>query len=276
MVCIPLILYFSERIMKKTLCITLIISMVFCLALPCFAANGEDPLVYVSICHGTICLANAEVALSDADLDGSLTINDALMLAHREYYSGGADGYQSATGDWGLYITRLWGDISGNYGYFVNNSSALSLSDTLDDGDRLTAYVYTDITTWSDLYSYFDKSSVQAVKGEEITLTLMGMGYDSNFATVTYPVSNAVITINGERTQYITDEEGKVGIIFDTEGDFVIGAKSDSVTLVSPVCTASVGKNTQTGDSTAFIIIGALLILFAMGYLSSCRKQYEK
>lgn len=44
-------------------------------------------------------------------------------------------GYATDTGDYGLYITKLWGtENGGSYGYCLNNAACMSLTDPVVQG----------------------------------------------------------------------------------------------------------------------------------------------
>lgn len=264
--------------MKKTL--TLFLTATFMLAslsFVSFASESDSTRVSVSICNGTVLVASEEIDVWDADNDGFLSINDALILTHDKLYNGGAQvGYSYTSGDYGLYITKLWGDTSGSFGYYLNHSMAYGLGDPIKDGDSITAFVYTDQVTWSDTYCFFDKSSVDAVKDEQIGLTLYASGFDSSFNPITYPLSGAVITVNGEKTEYVTDKDGRVTITLNTAGKALISAISDSTTLVPPICKVNVSENSPTGDTTLFIALAGGALLLSAFYLHSLRKQYEQ
>ncbi|MBR4235637.1 MAG: hypothetical protein IKR85_06205 [Clostridia bacterium] len=192
--------------MKKLLCGLLMLALALSMA---YAEDTAETVVYVSIANGTLMTALAPVSVSDIDEDGALTINDALYLAHELYFEGG-DGYASAMSDWGLSLTKLWGvENGGSYGYYVNNVSAMSLADPVQDGDTVYAFVYTDTAAWSDTFCYFDAEFRTAGAGDEVTLTLCAAGFDENWTPVTLPVAGAVITINGEATEYVTDETAR-------------------------------------------------------------------
>lgn len=240
---------------------------------------AEDVQVYVTISDGSLAMANEEITVSDIDGDGALTINDALYCAHEAAYEGGAEaGYGSYEGDYGLALSKLWGiENGGSYGYYVNNTSAMSLGDTISSGDHINAFVYTDLTAWSDTYCYFDNFTVSADAGSEIALTLSAASFDENYAPVTIPVENAVITINGEKTDFITDAEGKAVITINDAGKAVISAVSDSMTLVPPVCAADISASAaapsdsttapaKTGNhsSAAAVMAVSLLVIAAM------------
>jgi hypothetical protein len=197
--------------------------------------------VYVTIAHGDIHIAQASVAISDEDADGALTINDALIAAHDQYYKDGTDGFGSEMTSFGLSLTRLWGDESGNFGYAVNNvPAATDLTGAIKAGDHIYAYIYTDATTFSDMFSYFDQSSVQLKAGEELTLTLNALSYDENWALVASPVKGATILINGKDSGVVTDAQGKATIKLNDNGSFVLSATHADMLLVPPVCTVAV------------------------------------
>ena len=223
----------------------------------CLAAIASDETadVYVTISNrdGKLVLAQEEVTVFDADKDGCLTINDALYCAHEENYDGGAEsGYAFAYSDYGLSLNKLWGTANGgSYGYYVNNVSAWSLADTVKTGDYVNAFVYTDLTAWSDTYCWFDNYTVSEEAGKEISLTLYAYIYDENRNKITVAVEGATITLNGESTEYKTDADGKATITINTEGTYVISAVSDTQTLVSPVCKATVTKSTVTSSADA-------------------------
>lgn len=75
----------------------------------------------------------------------------------------------------------------------------MGLSDPVKDGDRLYAFIYTDTTAFSDMYTFFDKAAADVSENGTLELVLSGAGYDENWNPVTLPVEGAVITVNGER-----------------------------------------------------------------------------
>ena len=212
--------------------------------------------VFMTVANGELLLAQEPVKVTDYNADGKLTLDDAFYAAHEQYYEGGAEaGYGTEYGQYGLSITKLWGAENGSgFGYYVNNVSAYSLTDRMEDGDYLTAFVYTDTVNYSDTYCYFDKNTVSAKAGEEVTLTLSAAGYDDQWNPITVPFENAEITVNGVKTGLKTDKEGKVTLKLDTAGALVISAVSEDTVLVPPVCKASVsaaetdGANNNTSD----------------------------
>lgn len=210
----------------------------------------DESTVYVTISdeNGALVLAQEAVTVTDIDADGALTVDDALYAAHEAHYQGGAaSGYASSEGQYGTQLDTLWGTTNGGgYGYYVNHASALNLDAPIESGDYISAYVYTDLTAWSDTYCFFDQDTQTVSAGESISLTLSAAGYDENWAPITLPVADAVITINGEATEYSTDENGAVTLSFDKSGEYIVSASSDTQTLVPPVYKVTVSALTET------------------------------
>ncbi len=204
------------------------------------AVDSISVTVRVNGADGGFKVANKAIDVTDVDQDGKYTIADALHCVHSEEYDGDGLGFATADTEYGISLTMLWGDTSGAFGYYVNNVASLSLSDQVKEGDLVVAYIYRDQATWSDSYTSFDKSYVSAATGEDITLTLNGQGYDINFNQVTAPVAGAVITINGQATEYATDADGKVSLSFDTAGTYMIAVGTDGNYYISALCIVEV------------------------------------
>ncbi len=243
--------------MKKWIAITTaLLLLVGSLGMTALAESPEPVRVFVSIsdADGRLVLAQETVAVSDADLDGALTVYDALYSAHEANYDGGAAaGFGASYGDYGLSLDKLWGTANGgSFGYYVNNASAWSLADPVQEGDYVNAFVYTDLENWSDTYCYFDRYTAAAEAGETLSLTLSASGYDADWNPVELPVEGAVITVNGEKTAYTTDEAGQVEILLEAAGTYVISAVSDTATLVPPVCSVTVaGDPVESADTSS-------------------------
>ena len=85
-------------------------------------------------------------------MDDEIDVDEVLRELHEAYYKGGADaGYASKNGDNGLRITKLWGDESGAYGYYLNNNQCWSLDDPVREGDHIKAYIYKDKARYSSI-----------------------------------------------------------------------------------------------------------------------------
>ena len=231
--------------MKKFFAIVLSLVMLFgCVSLVVNAeTEGLSAKVNVTISNkGNLVVTQKEVVAKDIDGDDAITVNDVLYAAHKKYYSGGvAEGYGYYVHEsYGLSLGKLWGDNSGNFGYYVNDKAAWSLADPVNEGDYVNAFVYSDGTYYSDMYTFFDVKTASCVEGEKISLTLSGAGYDSSWNPITVPVADATITLNGEETSYRTDENGMVDIVISDAGNYTISAISSTKILVPPVCVATV------------------------------------
>lgn len=120
-----------------------LIFLAFLLLLLCIPVQAEDPVtVSVTIADGTgsLPLTQVSVKVTDADDDGTLTVNDALICAHDRHFSGGASaGYASEQTQYGISFVKLWGvENGGSYGCFVNNEPIVSLADPIQDQDVLS------------------------------------------------------------------------------------------------------------------------------------------
>ncbi|MBS7263308.1 MAG: hypothetical protein KIG36_06850 [Eubacteriales bacterium] len=238
------------------------------------AVTAGNNVTVTIIVQGEIVLPHKDVALTDVDSDGALTISDALAAAHTDYYPG-ENGFAAGPGAYeGLSLLKLWGDESGAFMYFVNDVSAYSLSDPVNAGDDVVAFVFTDQTGWSDSFSYFDKKTANTEPGEALELTLSMLGYDDNWNTVVNPAVGAILTVDGDRTDVTTDADGKATLTFDEPGTYLVSAVSGTQQiLVNPICIVTVGQNPPAGeaDTTLWIVLGvvALTVITVM----VCRRR---
>lgn len=251
-------------LMKKIISLTL--CMLLTLSLFGFSVCAEVPPhdVYVSISdeNGALVLTYASVTLADEDGDGNLTVNDALIGAHKKYYKDGAQGFASEETAYGCSITKLWGFAGGNgYGYCVNDSSAMSCYDPIKEGDHIKAFIYTDTENFSDLYCFFDQTFVSAELNDKVTLTLYANTYDANWNVVKTPVSGAEILIDGKASGIMTDENGKAEISVKTNRNFTVSAKSDSQTIVAPVCMIRVPSVFDTDSADLLLAMTVLSVI---------------
>ncbi len=251
--------------MKRFISVLTVLTLMLCAcALITFASSEPATEVYVTVVdgEGKLAMAMEKIALRDVDGDGEFTVNDALYCAHDAKFEGGAEaGYSSDEGQYGLYITKLWGTANGgSYGYYINNASAMSLSDKVSSGDTVCAFVYTDTTAWSDTYCYFDRNSVDVKSGETVTLKLCYLGYDENWATVSLPAVGATVTVDGVDTGVKTDAEGNVTLTLTGSGKQVISASGDGVKLVPPVCIAQVEGESGASAVVIAVVVGVLVL----------------
>lgn len=203
-------------------------------------ANEAEVDVFVSVASEGALVFGNYMTVIDMDKDGALTISDAIACAHLAGFEGGNEaGYATAETEYGLSVTKLWGiENGGSYGFYLNNAYVDSLLAPLTEGDVVSAFSYADLTGWSDAFCYFDK--ITAESDGEITLTLTYLAFDENYNTVPTPVNGAKITVDGAETEFVTDENGSVTITAEN-GEHVVSAISDTMTLVPPVCIITVG-----------------------------------
>jgi hypothetical protein len=270
---------FKKIKMKKIFILIIAIVLVSIFSVFTYAENETN--VFVSISNGELCLAYEKITIKDIDSDGNLTINDALYIAHQNKYEGGAEaGYAYSNGAYGLKIDKLWGCVNGDgYGYYLNNASAMSLGDTVKNGDHVYAFVYTDTTNWSDTYSFFDLTTVNANVNEKIALTLSSAGFDESWNFVSIAEKNAIITVNGKQASFNTDDDGKAIISFEKEGIYVISANSNEKNLVPAVCIVTVSdsiENAKPSDYTVNFVIISVFILIFSAVASFAIAEYSK
>lgn len=263
------------------------------------ALTADSAEVYITISDslGRLVLVQEKTKVTDVDNDGKLTVNDALYAAHEAKYEGGAAaGYRSYESEYGLSLSTLWGDTSGNFGYYVNNASAWSLRDEVNQGDSIRAFIYTDAASWSDVYAFFDKDTVTAEAGGDIVLTLSAAGYDAQWNPMTVPVADAVITVDGRETAVKTDAQGQAVLRLSDGGRHIVSAVSQTQILVAPVCAVTVNAapavssepsapaqpetvSPATGDRSNVLWYGVLLassLLCLAGLARVKRKTNEK
>ncbi|MBR6784673.1 MAG: hypothetical protein IKM25_00315 [Clostridia bacterium] len=257
--------------MKKLFSVMLAFIMVMVFISITSFAEDACATVYVSVSNkGQLVAAQTEVQVTDIDGDNVLTVNDALYAVHEAVYSGGAkSGYSYYTHkDYGLSIGKLWGDTSGNFGYYINNSSCWSLADNVKNGDYLNAFVYSDSKNYSDKYCFFDKFTVTAESKSDVELTLSAAGYDANWNPVTLPVANAEITVDGVKTGVKTDVNGKATIQISGAGEHIISAVSASETLVPPVCKAQINGGIFSSVISVITSFFSLIFSFLLSFFA--------
>ena len=248
----------------KKIC-SILLAVMLLLSVCIVAVSAEDSAkitVSISDKDGKLAVAAEEITVTDKDNDSALTVNDALISAHDAFYEGGAAaGYETMTTQYGLGIAKLWGSANGgSYGYYLNNASAWSLADPIKNGDYLAAFVYTDLTAWSDQYSWFDAATADAKAGDQLTLTLSAAGYDADWNPVTLKVEGAEITVDGEKTGVTTDSEGKATVTLPDLGSHVISVTSDTMRLVPPACRVDVYERGDADKDGSVSIMDATRI----------------
>ena len=136
-----------------------------------------------------------DVTVKDLDSNGVLTYDEALIAAHNEYYDGGAAaGYATENSDYGLKITKLWGDGSGAYSYCLNDVFCNGLSDTVKADDYLTAYSFKDAENYSDAYTKFNQKEYKVSTGSQMTASVKKASFDEAGKLVYTDCDGAVLS----------------------------------------------------------------------------------
>ena len=194
-------------------------------------AQTDGITVYLSVSQNGVLVkdkSDTTMACVPVTLSGQDTydLDDVFHMLHTDYHPEGSTGYASALGDFGLYITKLWGDESGLFGYQVNHGteSVMGLTHTVSDGDFIDVYIMESAYPDSEAYTFFDASTKTVSVGEPFSVTLKQAGYDENFNMVFSPCADAIITIDGIATDMVTDENGQVALCFETSGTHVVSA----------------------------------------------------
>jgi len=222
--------------------------LILCLFCVSSFAKEETVCIKVTLAdgNGNIVFANKELNVEDADSDGVITVNDALVCLHRLYYNEGEIGYNANKTPFGLTPKKVWGEEreNGAFAFYRNSTYRASLLFELCDSDTLDIYVLQDELGFGDIYSFFDRRSVSAKQGEEISLRLLGVSYDDNYNRITVPIKDAVIVLDGNATELVTDSDGYVSLSFDDERTHIVSVKAKSGYLMPAACIVNGGINT--------------------------------
>lgn len=234
-----------KKVFKSFSVILLVFAMLMSF-LPVGVMADDSITIYASVVRNgefTTGKNNETIAYIPVTLDSqSSTIDEAFTSLHERYYIYGANGYR--TTDMGSYtsITKFWGVESEYVSYYNNNNYAMGLTDLVEDGAHLVFWFYQDTKGWSDVYTFFDKTTAAVNSGDTLDLTLTQSGYSGSS-----PFSNAMITIDGtEVSDKITDAEGKVSLSFEEGGTYIVSAKYADSYIVPPVCIVTVTEEGKT------------------------------
>ena len=199
-----------------------------------------EPAIQVDVTladKGELVMTKQTVTVTDADGDGAYTVNDVLYAAHDAAYEGGvAAGYATADTQWGLSIAKLWGDESGNFGYWLNNASCWSLTDPVAEGDYVVAFVYYDGTNYSDAYSYFTEDSYTVAAGEALSVELQAVsGYDENWNRLFSAYAGATLSVVGGEGAVVDNGDGSYSVTVAEAGTYYLVATTENNAIVPAV-----------------------------------------
>ena len=195
-------------------------------------------------------MVQKDVTVKDLDGNGKLTVDEALTAAHDAYYDGGAaSGYGTAVSEqYGAYISKLWGDESGAYGYLDNDVFCYSLDDEVKANDNLVAYVYKDATGYSDAYIRFGAKQYTTEEDSPIAVEIEKAGWDGTFTSLDgvqltacdlsfQPVDQDIYTVDG------------YDVTFSKAGTYYLTASgTESLNVVPAVAKVTVAENSYVPE----------------------------
>ena len=242
----------------KRICLPLLAVFLLLSLLPfgVFASDAPaTPTVYVTIVkdveetleYNPFATERLAVAVTDADSDGALTVNDALILAHAQYEGGAEAGYASVLQDGIPAVSKLWGTVDAAYGIFLNHNKATPATE-IQNGDNLCAYV--SVPDRQEIYAFFDADTLTVEQDKTATLTLKVCVQTGESVIVT-PLADAWIYVDGSVTEFKTDDEGKVTVTLPRVGVSTVSAMIGSRAIVPPICKVTVTEKVTTNDGSS-------------------------
>lgn len=218
-------------------------------------ADAAAATVYVTISDkGNLVMARKAVTVTDLNGDGKLDVDEALYAAHKAAYPGGAEaGYEALYGAYGLSLTKLWGDTSGAFGYWLNDASCWSAEDEVKADDYLVAFVYADQMYWSDAYAKITPAQATIKVGESVSVNVEQAGYDDNWNTVFAACKDAAVSVYDADMNPVKDGYSvkDYTVTFDKAGSYLIVVSKEDASIVPAVCAVTVTEiqNNQTTDN---------------------------
>ncbi len=233
--------------MKKNLlrifCIVLALTMLVGL-MPVLAAE-DDITVCVTVSDQGVLAETKDggvAAMLPVTVPAGSTVEDAIIAAHEAYCPDGAEGWETAEGDWGLSMAKIWGKYDGVGAWYLNGEMPMAQSwDTAaTDGDYVDLILYG--PDWSDSYARFDQRTAAAVTGEAITLTLTHDVFDENWVASPEALAGAAVKLADGTVLGTTDDEGKIALTFAEAGAYLVTAEDPDLAITAPVCAITVTK----------------------------------
>lgn len=252
---------------------------------PNYKTAEGDVEIYITIANkGNVVMFQQKITVVDVNHNGIFDVDDALYAAHEAGFEGGASaGYATQITQYGLGISKLWGDTSMCYGYWLNNASCWSLEDVVADGNHLVAFVYTDGEFWSDSYSKFDAFAYTTTTAQDLVVKLEKAGYDENWNTVFSAHAGATITVYDSEGKALTtgytvtdNGDGSYAIRFTAAGNYYIVASDSDPLTVPAVCQVTVTYVEQvppTGDNSMISLIVATMSVSMLAVLCIGKKR---
>jgi len=178
----------------------------------------------------------------DTNDNDYIDVDDVLRTAHDE--AGFSDGYATVNGQWGKAVSKLWGvENGGSYGYAINDEFADSLDDKVNNGDYICAYVFKDTESYTDTYTYFDKTELNLKyynPTANLKLNKFFFNYESS-KTESAPVTVAnITTLEDSSIKGTIDNEGNVSITLKPGNTYTVVARNDESNYIPAFCKVTV------------------------------------
>lgn len=215
------------------LCVICTLLFLLLAASPAGAASSATVSVALGV-GGEVVAHQAALTVTDQNNNGQVDIDDALQALDDLCWYGEGSGYAAEKGDYGLAISRLWGEENGSFGYYLNHKAAQNLEETLKDGDEIYAFVYQDQQNYSDRYAYFSEVEGTLTPGQEKTLALKSVYFDQDWQEVSQGVAGAKIVTKDGEILGTTDEKGYVTFTLTEPGTYAITALSPEALILTP------------------------------------------
>ncbi len=230
-------------------------------------AEENQITVYMTVSNqGTLPLADGKiVGQVPVTVDASSPkVNDALIALHQQYY-GSEDGYASQDNESYTIVTKLWGIETTALGFYKNDEyiSGKLTEEPVQNGDFITAFIYSDQSGCSDQYAFFEQSQATISDGDSTNLILKAKSWDSVTQSLTdNPVADSsVYTIDAD-TGVIknmigtTSSSGQVQFTPNAEGIYYISASCVDRIITVPLCKITVQPESSSTDSVTVRIEG--------------------
>lgn len=182
------------------------------------------------VLHNGSWLWNKPVTVYDDNSDGKYTMGEAFAALHEQYFYGGRSGYEESMTDQGGWVNKFWGDSSGNISYCLNDSWVSGSHIEIKDGDKLAVFAYDDVAQYTDLYTWFGKSSYEGKVKTELKFTVNGLSVmqsSADKAVTALPVGASVAVYDSNDIEVLTlkatvDKDGGFTIVFPEAGEYTL------------------------------------------------------
>ena len=188
--------------------------------------------VYMTFVNrGEIIVQDENIEIFDEDMDGKYCIGDAFRVLHQKYYPDGESGYKEISGN-GVngWVAKFWGKSDATFTYSRNYRWAKSTNDEIADGDIIAAINGIDEIFYSDLYTWFDKSSYSVQSGSNVKFKVNGlnlMASKADYDSLHFP-TGATVTVFDETSNEISDmttvvaSDGTFTLKFTDNGKYTV------------------------------------------------------